>query len=108
LHHFFKNVTLLQFKEGIVVVKRGPSLLDNPIEKVKRHVKAGKYKVSEHASKRQNERDISLPKVLYVLTHGYHEEEKSLFDIAFQTWKYAIRGRTIDGIDLRVIVSFSE
>jgi len=25
-----------------------------------------------------------------------------------QTWKYAIRGRTPDGIDLRVIVAFLE
>jgi hypothetical protein len=82
--------------------------LDNPLIKIREYINAGKYRVSGHAAKRQCERDVSLPKVLYVLTHGWHEEQKSLFDTTFQIWKYAIRGKTIDGVDLRVIVSFAE
>ncbi len=68
------------------------NLPDNPLAKIRHYIKAGQYRVSQHAAKRQYERDVSLPKVLYVLTHGRHEEQKSLFDTAFQTWKYAIRG----------------
>jgi len=81
---------------------------DNPLAKIRQHIDSGRYRVSKHAIKRQSEREVNLRNILYVLTHGFHEEQKSLFDIAFQTWKYAIRGRTIDGIELRVIVGFAE
>ena len=37
---------------------------------------------------------------------GRHEKSKDQFDEAFKTWNYAVRGETIDGKDLRVIVSF--
>jgi hypothetical protein len=43
-----------------------------------------------------------------VLKNGYHEEAYSNFEVKRQAWKYAIRGKTPDGIDLRVIVAFLE
>ena len=46
--------------------------------------------------------------MLYVLKNGYHERHKTSFDEAFQTWKYAIRGKTLDGIDIRIIISFDD
>lgn len=76
----------------------------NLLETIRKYIASGKYRVSKHAVKRQNERAVSLPKTLYVLTNGVHEEKKTLFDTKFQTWKYAIRGKTPDGIDIRVIV----
>jgi hypothetical protein len=42
------------------------------------------------------------------LKNGNREEEKELFDVKKQMWKYAIRGKTIDGVNLRVIVAFEE
>ncbi|MFV0341214.1 MAG: DUF4258 domain-containing protein [Parachlamydiaceae bacterium] len=67
-----------------------------------------RYRESRHARIRQEERCIDLPDVLFVLKNGYHEKRKSSFDEVFQVWKYAIRGSTLDGIDIRIIVSFDD
>ena len=82
--------------------------IGNLLEKIKKSISTGKYRVSKHAIKRQYERKINIPDALYVLLHGFHEEEKTLYDISYQTWKYAIRGKTADNVDLRVIVAFDE
>jgi hypothetical protein len=37
-----------------------------------------------------------------------HEKDKDLFDVKRQMWKYAIRGKTLDGINLRIIVAFEK
>lgn len=67
-----------------------------------------RYVQSTHAIDREIERTIELPDVLYVLKTGRHEKNKTKFDEAFETWKYAIRGNTLDGSDIRVIVAFDE
>lgn len=66
------------------------------------------YRQSRHALQRESERNIDLPDVIYVLRNGYHEKRKTSFDEAFQTWKYAIRGNTLDDIDIRVIIAFDD
>ena len=81
---------------------------DGLLKRIREHVQKGTYAVSVHALKRQNERLVDLKHVLYVLKNGNHEKEKDLFDVKRQMWKYAIRGKTIDGINLRIIVSCEE
>ena len=66
------------------------------------------YRHSIHAIDRKIERNIELSDVLYVLKNGYHEKKKTLFDEAFKVWKYAIRGKTRDNIDIRVIITFTD
>lgn len=61
-----------------------------------------------NAQDRQNERIISLPDTLYVLKNGYEEARKITFDESFNTWKYAIRGKTLDNLNVRVIIAFDE
>ena len=78
------------------------------LRKVKEHIQKGTYLISAHALQRQNERLIDLKNVLYALKNGIHEKDKDLFDVKRQMWKYAIHGKTIDRINLRVIVSFEE
>ena len=75
---------------------------------MKKHVRNGTYILREHAMERQKERGIRLPDVLRVLEQGRHEIEKDVFDVKNQCWKHAIRGKTINGVDLRVIVAFHE
>lgn len=83
--------------------------VEDILEKVQKCVKMRKYKITSHAQERQEQYDITLPNLLFVLLNGTHEKEKTLFDNAFQTWKYAIRGRTIDKMqDLRVIVALQD
>ena len=75
---------------------------------VKLHIKNGTLLLAKHAIDRQKERGIRLPEVLYVLERGRHEREKDLYSVKKQLWKHAIRGKTIDGLDLRVIVAFDK
>ncbi len=85
-----------------------PAQIGNLLERIRESIKTGNYIVRKHALERLNERAISLKDVGHVLTRGYHEKQKTSFDPMFQTWKYAIRGKTMDDLDIRVIVSFVE
>lgn len=49
---------------------------------------------------------ITRSEVLQILNGGYHEKAKDLFDEAFKAWNYAVRGKTKDRRELRIIVSF--
>jgi len=78
------------------------------LKKIREHIQQGTYIVSAHALQRQNQRLVSLQQVLYALKNGNRDEKKELFDVKRQMWKYAICGKTIDGINLRVIIAFEE
>ncbi|MBI3508810.1 MAG: DUF4258 domain-containing protein [Chlamydiia bacterium] len=82
--------------------------IQNLREVIRQHIESRKYRISEHALSRQKQRDIKLPDVLEVLNNGFHEKSKSGFNAQFQTWNYAIRGKTIDGVELRIIVAFAD
>ncbi len=69
---------------------------------------SGAYRNTFHAIERKAERNITLPEIIHVLRTGRHEKSKDHFEKAFNTWNYAIRGKTIDEMELRVIVSFDE
>lgn len=72
---------------------------------IESHLNEGKYIFTNHALQRRAERSISLPDILHVLRTGFHEKIKDQWDGDFNVWNYSIRGRAIDGDDLRVIVS---
>jgi len=92
-----------------VIGKRKPEKLQNVLEKIKECIDKGKYILTLHALDRQNERTINLPATLHVLKNGYEEKRKTCFDNEHNTWKYAIRGKTIrDKLDVRVIVAFDQ
>ena len=57
---------------------------------------------------RQVQREISRIEILHVLRNGFHEPKKDKFDVSYGCWNYAIRGRTIDKRELRIIVSFDK
>ncbi len=44
----------------------------------------------------------------YVLKTGWHEKAKDQYDVQNKAWNYAIRGKTVDTRELRVVVSFDE
>lgn len=93
----------------MVTARKRPEKIKNVLIKIKECVEKGHYFVTSHAFIRQNERMISLPESLYVLETGYEEKKKTCFDAVYNTWKYAIRGKTLrDELDVRVIVSFDE
>jgi hypothetical protein len=85
-----------------------PSQLDELFSKIHYCLEMGLYRQSRHAIARELERKIDLLDVLYVLKTGHHEKQKTSFDEAFQTWKYAIRGKTLDKTDIRIIIAFDD
>lgn len=91
-----------------MVGKKRPSQLSEIFPKIDDCIEKGWYRLSRHAIDRKIERSIELPDMLYVLKNGYHEKQKTYFDEIFQTWKYAIRGKTIDKLDIRIIIAFDE
>lgn len=46
--------------------------------------------------------------IYQMFCNGYHEKQKTTFDEVFKTWKYAIRGKTLDNTDIRIIIAFSD
>ncbi len=85
-----------------------PAQIENLLEKVKASIGSEDYRFSSHATKRGEERFISYQDALYVLTNGFHEKKKTIFDSKYRTWKYAIRGKTADSLDTRVVVAFEK
>lgn len=82
-----------------------PSQVENLIEAIKEHLKTGNIRFSEHAIIRKKERHISPQDAVYVLKNGYHEKGKTTFDELNKTWKYAVRGKTLDKEEIRIIVA---
>lgn len=76
------------------------------LRKIKECLETGNYKFSKHALERRKERFISLPDILEVLRHGYHEKTKDVWNEQFNEWDYAVRGKTVDQASCRIIVSF--
>lgn len=87
-------------------MRKRPPQIENLLEEIRTCIKEERYVQTHHAFKRQQERKIELPDALYVLKEGYHEKRKTKFDDDHHTWNYAIRGKTKDNIDARVIVTF--
>lgn len=73
--------------------KKRQQKLDNVLVKVRECLKTGKYILTKHALARQHERVINLAETIHVLKNGYEEKNKTCFE--HNTWKYAIRGKTI-------------
>jgi hypothetical protein len=85
-----------------------PEKILNLMKTIHTCIEEGRYLDTRHAFARQNERKISRPEFLYVLKTGHHEKKKDKFDELYGAWNYAVRGRTVDRRELRVIVSFDE
>lgn len=85
-----------------------PKKIEGLLERIRNCINSGAYRDTFHAIERKTERNITLPEIIHVLRTGRHEKSKDHFEEAFNVWSYAIRGRTIDELELRVIVSFDE
>lgn len=88
-------------------MKRNSSLPKekNVLEKLLKAVVLGRLIYSSHANERMAQRRIIKPEVEHVLSTGFHEMRKDQFNTALKSWDYAIRGKTLDGRNLRIIVA---
>ena len=90
------------------MTKGSSDWIDNVIERIHRCIESRNFRLSKHAMDQKGNRDLSLPDVIQVLLNGRHEEDKTKFNNARQVWNYAIRGKTINGVEARVIVAIEE
>lgn len=95
--------------KGSLVTKKRPPKIENLLEKIRECLEQKRYTHTEHAIIRQKKREITLAEIRHILITGYEEKIKTSFDERYNTWNYAIRGKTkIDKLDARVIVAFDE
>lgn len=87
-------------------IRRRPPKVADVLALVRKHLDDGTYLDTRHATERERQRRITLPEILKVLRRGYHESRKDEFKDLYDAWNYAIRGKTVDGRQLRVCVSF--
>lgn len=83
-----------------------PAKEENLLEKIRDAIDKGFFKDTRHSSQRADERGIILPDVLEILSTGHHEKAKDQYRPEFNSWNYAIRGRTLDDDELRIAVYF--
>ncbi len=76
------------------------------IPAIRKAVADGDYVFAGHALQRLAERRVTQPEVEQALLSGHHESAKDVFEPQFAAWKYAIRGKTVDRRELRVVVAF--
>ena len=55
---------------------------------------------------RKEEREITLLEIHQVIEGGWHERRKDQYKDEYRSWSYALRGKTIDRRDLRVVIAF--
>lgn len=87
-------------------MRKRPKKHKDVLGRVRERLAEGRYRDTRHAAERREERGISLPEIRQVVGGGWHEPSKDEFKEEWQAWNYAIRGRTVDGRELRVAVSF--
>lgn len=88
--------------------KKRPNKVQDLLTLVRSCLENGRYRDTAHAIYRKKQRKILLPEVLDVLHNGRHEKRKDQFDEQYGEWNYAVRGKTVIGDDMRVIVSFDK
>ncbi len=76
------------------------------LAKIRLCIESDQYKLSRHFLQRQKERQVTLAEALHVLRHGYHDASKDEWDNRFQSWKYAIQGRSLEGRQLCIAITF--
>lgn len=82
-----------------------PPKSKNLLQKIYQAVTSGRLFYSNHANDRMLERKLLKVEIEYVLRVGFHEDRKDQFNEKMNSWDYAIRGKTIDGRNLRIIIA---
>lgn len=88
-------------------VGKRPKNLDL-IRHVRELVEKGSLRYSAHAEERMAQRWIIKPEVEFILRKGYHNQMKDKFNEDYDSWDYAIEGKTIDNRKLRIIIALVE
>lgn len=83
-----------------------PEKLPDPLKLARRLWAAEKVRDTRHSAARRGERAIDYREVGQVIRSGYHEKSKDEFKPEWNSWNYAIRGKTVDDRKIRIAVAF--
>lgn len=86
--------------------RKRPAKHKNPLDKAQKCLNSGRFHDTRHAVDQKTARIITLPEVRMIIENGYWEKRKDEYKPEYEAWNYSIRGRTVDGRDLRIIISF--
>jgi hypothetical protein len=86
-------------------MSKRPAKIANVELAVRTAVCEGRVRFSTHALTRMMERELLRVEVKAILESGFHEAAKDKLDEPYNAWNYAVRGRTLDGRSLRIIVA---
>jgi hypothetical protein len=89
-------------------MRKRPDKHKDVLDRTRERLTDGRYRDTRHSADRKAERKISLPELRQAIESGWHEKSKDEFKAEWHAWNYAIRGKTVDGRQLRVAVSFDE
>lgn len=73
-------------------------------DEILHHIRTGKYRLTEHAADEQKDGNLDLQDTLRILKTGKHEKAKTRLEDFI--WRYAIRGKTEEGREARIIIAF--
>lgn len=65
----------------------------------------GKFIPVHHAKIRLNGRQVTIQEVQQAVKNGFHEKKKDSYKPEHGGWNYSIRGKTINGRTLRIILA---
>lgn len=68
----------------------------------------GDFVVLPHAETRRRERRLSIPDIVHALLNGDRDPVHDEFKEEFQSWNYAVKGKTVDNRPVRIAVAFDE
>lgn len=84
---------------------------DELLSAIESALESKSYYFTTHALERSRERrNVSELQVIRLLRSKskYHEPKKDKFSDDFESWNYSIRGKSADGDNIRIILSFDE
>lgn len=81
-----------------------PAKRPDILQEIRRRTKTGKIVFSIHGGDQRRLRRIDYSDVKRVLLKGQRQEERDRYDDKRGGWSYAMKGETVDGEWLRVVV----
>lgn len=96
--------------DAILKKKNRPLKLDDRdlLSLIRECIRQGRYFQSLHFIEKIEERNVNFLDALYVLQNGHHEKKKTCFHEISNKWRYAIRGKTTDTVEIRVAITFDD
>ena len=85
-----------------------PFKIPNVIALIREAARNGSFILLPYAIAQGLERSVAVADIAHALINGWHETAKDEFKLEHNAWNYSVRGTTIDGRGLRIVVSFDE